>query len=127
MINRSLSKIGGTELSAIPVRHLTSRSVRNKIHIATCPGGTLKVISTCPPRFQLAPLKCIFYIILFPYKRSFICTYAARMTHKTSSLAEISQVKRPNLGPSIQFLLIVCCFFSSKHHACSVTVMTIFH
>ena len=29
----------------------------------------LKVISTCPPRFPLAPLKCIFYIILFPYKR----------------------------------------------------------
>ena len=54
-----------------------------------------------------------------------MCTFGARMTHKTSSLAEISQVKRPNLGPSIQFLLIV--FFSSKHHACSVTVMTIFH
>ena len=46
-----------------------------------------------------------------------MCTYVARMRHKTSSLAEISEVKRPNLGPSTQ----------SKHHACSVTVMTIFH
>ena len=48
-----------------------------------------------------------------------MCTYAARMRHKTSSLAEISDVKRPNLGPSTQFLFIY--FFSSKHHAFSVT------
>ena len=49
-------------------------SVRNKTHIATCPGGNLKVISTCPPKISTCPppLKCIFYIILFPYKRSFM-------------------------------------------------------
>ena len=38
----------------------------------------------------------------------------ARTRNKTSSLAEISEVKRPNLGPSTQFLLIIF----SKHHDC---------
>ena len=34
-----------------------------------------------------------------------MCTYVARMRHKTLTLAEISEVKRP-VGPSTQFLLI---------------------